>query len=137
MPFSWTETKENTMCYIHENTILHSLFFNPFVLCIILVFFMIVIQYIFDKQYEEEDCSYLVTFRQSFVMYIVVTILMSVHDILIKNKYREEIKTLKQERSNQSSNNDSSITQPEQRPTTMQFRRTIDANLLNKMYQEE
>lgn len=128
MPFSWTETKEQTMEYIHENSLLHSLFFNPFVLCIILVMLVILIQYIFEKQYEEEDCSYLVTFRHGLVVYIAVSMMLVVHDMLIKNKYRMKIKSL--ETPIQATSTNSSI-------STVPIRQPIDPRVLNKLYQEE
>lgn len=140
MPFSWTETKESTMGYIHENSLLYSLFFNPFVLCVVLVILVILIQYIFDKQYEEANCSYIVTFRQAFVVYIVSSIVLIIHDMLIKNKYRTKIKTLEDDVQKYQPSNvvQNGATNTPQSSSTMSFnRRPIDTTMLNKLYQEE
>lgn len=94
MPFSLTETKESTLNYIDRSPLLCSLFFNPFVLCIVLVIIVMVIHYVFDKEYEEEESSNMTIVRHMITNYISIISVLIVHDILIKNKYRTKIKDL-------------------------------------------
>ena len=95
MPFSFTETKENAMHYIHERPLLSGLFFNPFVVCIIMIIVIMVIHYIFDKEYEESECeSHIIMIRHAIVTYISLICIIIVHDILIKDRYRARIKEL-------------------------------------------
>lgn len=98
MPFSFTETKENAMNYIHDRPLLSGLFFNPFVVCIIMLIVIMIIHYIFDREYEESECeSHIIMIRHAIVTYISLICVIIIHDILIKDRYRARIKDLEEQ----------------------------------------
>lgn len=112
MPFSFTETKENAMNYIYERPMLSGLFFNPFVVCIVLTILIMVIHYVFDNEYEESDCeTHLIVLRHTIVTYISLICIIILHDILIKDRYRMRINELESEIKNKQSPSDDTIYQ--------------------------
>lgn len=90
MPFSLTESKDSALGYIHQRPTLSNIFFNPFLLCIIIVLIILIIHFSYEKEYEE-DCTYVTVLKHSITNYVGVLILIIVHDMLIKNKYRSKI----------------------------------------------
>lgn len=81
--------------YIWNSPCLKPWLFNPFLLCLLVIGVIVIIDYLDGKEFE--DTSIIFMLQHTFTMFVGVSGLLVLNNILIKHKYRLEKEELKNE----------------------------------------
>jgi len=88
--------KDAISTYIYNTPFLKSIFFNPFVLIIVLTTLIIIIQYMLPIYPDDDDYGLKEMLVQWGYYGVLLMLFIVMHDVLIKNRYRSEIFELKE-----------------------------------------
>lgn len=79
--------------YIWDSPCLKPFFFNPFLLAIVIIMMILIIDTVDGKYFEDTSSIFLV--QHTFSVFIAISGLLVINNMLIKHKYRQEKEELK------------------------------------------